>query len=70
MKFVFFILMFTVMLVQARLNFWKDLMFPQKAIINYLFPKDPGIVRVRKPEEIKTAVNNVTTMDFVSMILF
>ncbi|KAG5329383.1 LIP3 Lipase, partial [Acromyrmex heyeri] len=68
MKFVIFILMLTVVLVQARLNFWKDLMFSQKAIINYLFPKDPGIVRVRKPEEVKTAVNNVTTMDFIGLV--
>ncbi|KAG5315911.1 LIP3 Lipase, partial [Acromyrmex insinuator] len=43
-------------------------MFPQKAIINYLFPKDPGIVRVRKSEEVKTAVNNVTTMDFIDLV--
>ncbi|KAG5326613.1 LIPK Lipase, partial [Pseudoatta argentina] len=68
MKFVIFILMLTVVLVQARLNFWKDLMFSQKAIINYLFPKDPGIVRVRKPEEVETAVNNVTTMDFIGLV--
>lgn len=57
--------MLTAVLLEAKLNLWENLAFSQKEIFNYLFPKDPGIVRVRKPEEIQT-VNNVTTLDFVS----
>jgi len=66
MKLVSFILMLTVVLLEAKLNFWGDLVFPRKTIFNYLFSKDNSVVRVRKPEEVKTAINNVTTLDFVS----
>jgi len=69
MKRVFFILVTIVVLVEAKLNFLGDLAFSRKAILDYLFPKDPGIVRVRKPEEVQTLVNNVTTLDFVSVRL-
>ncbi|XP_018305084.1 gastric triacylglycerol lipase-like isoform X1 [Mycetomoellerius zeteki] len=67
MKLVFIILMLTAVLLEAKLNLWENLAFSQKEIFNYLFPKDPGIVRVRKPEEIQT-VNNVTTLDFVGLV--
>ncbi|XP_018375756.1 PREDICTED: lipase 3-like [Trachymyrmex cornetzi] len=59
MKLVFFILMLTVVLLEAKLNFWGDLVFSRKAIFNYLFSKDYGVVRVRKSGEVKTAVNNI-----------
>lgn len=58
--------MLTVVLLEAKLNLWGDLVFSRKTIFNYLFSKNYGVVRVRKPEEVKTAVNNVTTLDFVS----
>jgi len=70
MKLVFFILATIVVLLEAKLNFLRDLAFSRKTILDYLFPKDPGIVRVRKPEEVRTLVNNVTTLDFVSVIVF
>jgi len=69
MKLVFFILVTIIVLLEAKLNFSRDLAFSRKAILDYLFPKDPDIVRVRKPEEIQTLVNNVTTLDFVSVRL-
>jgi len=57
-------------LLEAKLNLLRDLeTFSQKAILDYMFPKDPGIVRVRKPEEVQTMLNNVTTLDFVSVRL-
>lgn len=64
-KLVSFILMLTVVLSEAKLNVWESLAFSRKAIINYIFPKDPGIVRVRNSEEMKT-MKEVTTLDFVS----
>ncbi|XP_018376591.1 PREDICTED: lipase 3-like isoform X2 [Trachymyrmex cornetzi] len=67
MKLVFIIFMLTAVLLEAKLNLWENLAFSQKVIFNYLFPKDPGIVRVRKPEQIQTA-NNVTTLDFVGLV--
>lgn len=65
MKLVSFVLMLTVVLSETKLNLWENLAFSRKAIINYLFPMDPDIVRVRNLKEMKT-LNKVTTLDFVS----
>ncbi|XP_018395682.1 PREDICTED: lipase 3-like [Cyphomyrmex costatus] len=67
MKFIFFILMLSVVLLEAKQTFWEDLALFPRAIIRYLFPKDPGIVRVRKLEEVET-VKNVTTLDFIGLV--
>lgn len=63
MKLVSFIFLFNLMLLEAKLNHWKDLpSFSPKTIIDNLFPKDSDVVRVRNPDE----VNKTTTLDFVS----
>ncbi|XP_018395684.1 PREDICTED: lipase 3-like [Cyphomyrmex costatus] len=67
-KLVLFTLMLAVVLLEAKLNLWGDSVFSQKAIFNYLFSKDRGVVRVKKPEEVKTAKNNVTTLDFIGLV--
>lgn len=69
---LFFILMFTVVLVEANLRFLSyfsilELKFSLKAIVDFLFPKDLNLRRVRYADEIQTKVNNVTTLDFVSV---
>lgn len=46
-----------------------DLIISPK-IIDRLFPKDLNVVRVRYPNEIQTDANNVTILDFVSVIVF
>lgn len=65
-KLVCIILMLTVVLLEAKIYLWRELAFSRKAIIDYLFPKDSDIVRVRNPDEVRTEANNVTTLDFVS----
>lgn len=65
-KLVCIVFMLTIILLEAKVYLWRELAFTRKAIIDYLFPKDPGIVRVRNPDEVRTEVNNVTTLDFVS----
>jgi len=70
MKFASFVFIFTVMLLEPKLNVHGQSISIQKLILNYIFPKDPDIVRVRKPEDIRTTMNNVTTLDFVSANLF
>lgn len=65
MKLVFLILILTVTLLEAKLNLWGQL-FSRKAIIDYIFPKNPDLVRVRYPNQVQTQINNVTTLDFVS----
>ncbi|XP_018048425.1 PREDICTED: lipase 3-like [Atta colombica] len=66
-KLAFNVFMLTAVLLEAKLNLWENFAFSQKTIFNYLFPKDPGIIRVRKPEQIQTA-NNVTTLDFTGLV--
>ncbi|XP_011066183.1 PREDICTED: lipase 3-like [Acromyrmex echinatior] len=69
MKLVSFILMLTVVLLEAKLNFWGDSVFSRKTVFNYLFSKNyDTVVRVRKPEEVITTVNNVTTLDFIGLV--
>lgn len=63
-KLVSFILILTVVLLKAEVNLWGDLEFFRKAILNNLFPKDPDIMRVRKPEDVKIEQNNVTILNF------
>ncbi len=64
MKFASFVFIFTVMLLEPKLNVHGQSISIQKLILNYIFPKDPDVVRVRKPEDIRTTTNNVTTLDF------
>lgn len=71
MKLVSFIFLLTIILLEVKLCLWEDLAFFQKVILNYLFPKDLNIVRVRKLEEVKTVFqNNIMILDFVSKIVF
>ncbi|KAL6260003.1 hypothetical protein P5V15_009910 [Pogonomyrmex californicus] len=65
-KFISFIVMLTAVLLEAKLNLWKDLAFSQKAIINSLFPKNSDIVRINNLEEAKT--NKVATLDFIGLV--
>ncbi|XP_011866796.1 PREDICTED: lipase 3-like [Vollenhovia emeryi] len=70
MKLVSFVLILTVVLLEAKINFWEDLQLAisRKAIFNYLFAKTPNVVRVRKPEKIVTQANYVTTLDFIGLV--
>ncbi|XP_018405978.1 PREDICTED: lipase 1-like [Cyphomyrmex costatus] len=62
-----FVILLTVVLLEASLHVREDLVSFRKILFNYLFPKDPGIVRVRKLEQVKT-VSNVTTLDFIGLV--
>ncbi|XP_011692768.1 PREDICTED: lipase 3-like isoform X2 [Wasmannia auropunctata] len=71
-KLVSFIFMLTVVLLQsntkgAKVNLWRDFKFLLEPLYNYLFPKDP-VVRVRKPEDVKTEQNNVTLLNFIGLV--
>ncbi|XP_012536944.1 lipase 3 [Monomorium pharaonis] len=66
-KLVSLILILTVVLLEAKVHVWKDLAISQKAIINYLFPKDPYVIRVRKPEDVKIG-RNATILDFIGLV--
>ncbi|XP_011701073.1 PREDICTED: lysosomal acid lipase/cholesteryl ester hydrolase-like isoform X2 [Wasmannia auropunctata] len=66
-KFVFFILMPPIVLLEAEENLLGDLQEFFRKMVNYLFPKDPGIMRVRKLQDVRT-VKNVTTLDFIGLV--
>ncbi|EGI59255.1 Lipase 1 [Acromyrmex echinatior] len=68
MKFASIVFIFTVMLLESKLNVHGQSISIPKFILNYMFPKDPHIVRVRKPEDIRTTMNNVTTLDFLGLV--
>jgi len=67
MRFVCFVVLLTAILSEAKLNIWYDFFSLQQAMIDFIFPKDPDIVRVRNVEQAR-ATNKVTTLDFVSAI--
>ncbi|KAG5324849.1 LIP1 Lipase, partial [Pseudoatta argentina] len=55
------------MFLKARVHVREDLASLRKVLFNYLFPKDPGTIRVRRLEEVKT-VNNVSILDFIGLV--
>lgn len=59
------------MLSEAKLIRSKRNIFFNKTefLLNFVFPKEPGIVRVRNSAEARAA-NKVTTLDFVSITRF
>ncbi|XP_018395697.1 PREDICTED: gastric triacylglycerol lipase-like [Cyphomyrmex costatus] len=66
-KLISFTLLFSVMLMEAKLQIGEDFASFRKMLFHYLFPQDSHVVRVRKLEEIQT-VNNVTTLDFIGLV--
>lgn len=71
MKFIFFSIILITLLSEAELNPSKRSIFFNKTdfLLNFLFPKEPGVLRVRNSEEAR-AVNKVTTLDFVSVMRY
>ncbi|XP_011705086.1 PREDICTED: lipase 3-like, partial [Wasmannia auropunctata] len=67
LKLLFFIFMLTIVSLEGQVNFTENLRVLSKGLINYMFPKDPGIVKVRKPEDVKTG-NNITILDFIGLV--
>ncbi|KYN02544.1 Lipase 1 [Cyphomyrmex costatus] len=68
MKLVSFIFLLAVVLLKVKLHLWEDLSVFRKLILNYLFPKEPNIVRVRKLEVKTLLQNNITILDFVGLV--
>lgn len=66
MRFIFFTLVLTAILAEANVKVWQNFPLFQQAVTNFVFPKDPNIVRVRNLEQAK-AIKKVTTLDFVSI---
>ncbi|XP_070528841.1 lipase member K-like isoform X2 [Cardiocondyla obscurior] len=66
MKLVCFIFILALESLEAKSKL-EDLTSPWKEIVNYLLPENPSIVRVRNLNEVKTEINNVTTLDFIGL---
>ncbi|EZA54629.1 hypothetical protein DMN91_006684 [Ooceraea biroi] len=67
MRFVSFAVVLTVIFAEARLDIWKDFSLFQRAVIDFIFPKDPNIVRVRNSEQARTT-GKVSTLDFIGLV--
>ncbi|XP_011705564.1 PREDICTED: lipase 1-like, partial [Wasmannia auropunctata] len=66
-KLVSFIFMLTIVSLEGQVDFKENLEVLWKGLINYAFPKNPDIVRVRKSEDV-TTVNNITILDFIGLV--
>lgn len=69
-KFVLFALVIITVFSQGEPQLWQDVPFFQQDLKDYLFPKDPGLVRVRRMDQAKQATRayDATVLDFVSTI--
>ncbi|KAL6424434.1 hypothetical protein ACFW04_009895 [Cataglyphis niger] len=69
LKFVLISIIFIIMLSEAELIRSKRSIFFNKTefLLNFLFPKEPDIVRVRNSAEARAA-NKVTTLDFIGLV--
>ncbi|KAH0950683.1 hypothetical protein HN011_001245 [Eciton burchellii] len=67
MRFVYFAILLTATFSEAKLDIWRELSSLQQDVIDFIFPKDPDLVRVRNSEQAR-ATNKVTTLDFIGLI--
>jgi len=47
---------------------WKNMSFLQNNLMNFFFPKDPNLIKVKKLEKISETTSDATVLDFVSII--
>lgn len=70
-KFILFAFVIITMFLEGEPQLqWQDASFFQQDLMNYLFPKNPGLVRVRRMDQAKqvTQTNDAVVLDFVSIL--
>lgn len=66
MKSILFAFIIITTFPEGKSQSWQDMSLPQNDFLNFFFPKDPGLVRVRRmnrPERMNSKV-----LDFVSIV--
>lgn len=66
-RFVYFIFLIITMIPERELQL-LDVPFLYEKLISFIFPKEPGIVRVRKMEE-NNELKGEPVLDFVSTLI-
>jgi len=69
MKSILFTFIIIITFSEEKLQFWQNLSFPQNNFLNIFFPKEPGLVKVRRMDQIK-GMNDAKILDFVSKKFF
>ncbi|XP_032674155.1 lipase 3-like [Odontomachus brunneus] len=67
MRYIFFAFVIITILKEGESQWGIDLTFLQQAFLDYLFPKDLGIVRVRNMEEARN-IGGTKVLDFIGMV--
>jgi hypothetical protein len=66
MKSIQFALILIMTFSVGKSQFWQDMLFLQDEFLNFVFPKDPGLVRVRRMDPIERMTISDKVLDFVS----
>ncbi|XP_012224571.1 lipase 3-like [Linepithema humile] len=66
MKSVLFAYCVITIFAEGESQFWQGTSFPQNDLINFLFPKDPNLVKVRKIEQ--TSGSEAVVLDFIGLV--
>jgi len=68
MKFVLFAFIFIMRFLGGESQLWQNMSFLQNDLMNFFFPKDPNLMKIRKLEKIRQTTSDTTVLDFVSII--
>lgn len=68
MRYIIFVFVAIIMFAEGKSQLGLDLLFLQKVFLDYLIPKDPGLVRVRRMDQAKS-IEDTVVLDFVSIYL-
>jgi len=69
MKSILFALIINIIFLEGKLQSWPNKSFLQNNFLNFFFPKEPGLVKVRRMDQTK-GMNDAKVLDFVSKKLF
>jgi len=69
MKSILFTLIIIATFLEGKLQSWQSLSSLQNNFLNFFFPKEPGLVKVRRMDRTK-GMNDVKILDFVSKKFF
>ncbi|XP_025993961.1 lipase 3 [Solenopsis invicta] len=68
MKSILFACLIIMTFSKGKSQFWQDLSFLEDEFLNLLFPKDPGLVKVRKMDQIERMTINTKILDFIGLV--
>jgi len=69
MKSILFAFIIIITFSEGKLQSWHNLSFLQNNFLNFIFPKEPGLVKVRRIDRTK-GINDAKILDFVSKKFF